>query len=71
MSRARYENSRKVNPSSPIAGSNSVGPGDDFSRAAASYARDCEKRDAQHAKQHEAQFKKLDNAVPEEKAGRG
>jgi hypothetical protein len=70
VSRAKYEQSKLPNPSTPHAGSDNVGPGDEFSRRAASYARDCEKRDAEHAKAHEAQFKKIDN-VPEEKGGRG
>ena len=39
MSRARYETSRKANPSTPHAGSNTVGSGDDFSEKAATYEK--------------------------------
>jgi hypothetical protein len=68
MSRARYENTKKPNASTPHG--NAVDGDDDFSQKAASYARECEKRDAAHAKAHEAQLKKLDDAVPEENGGR-
>jgi hypothetical protein len=68
MSKAKYETTGKPNASTPHG--SLIGGDDDYKSKAASYARQCEKRDAEHAEQHEAQFKELDS-VPEENGGRG
>jgi len=69
MSKAKYETSRKPNASTPHAGSNTVGSGDDFSEKAATYEKACNQRDAKHEKAFEETLAKLDKQEGPTKGG--